>query len=152
MATWPIFPLISHNDLQTSISNMASSKNIARLNAEMALSCFEVSYWPIQIWYMPLQTVHSPYFSGRSSRSSTLCYRLPSWMSVKTNQGAGGGLGGSEKNSPWVVLTIIQDGSPVTRSLLRRDSLIILILWNSVGTFDHWSSQSLPKEISGAGK
>ena len=59
VATWPIFPLSSHNDLQTSISNMASSKNKARLNAEMSPSCFEVSYWPIQIWYMPLQTVHT---------------------------------------------------------------------------------------------
>ena len=45
--------------MQTSISNMASSENIARLNAEMAPSFFEVSYWPIQIWYMPLQTVHT---------------------------------------------------------------------------------------------
>ena len=53
---------------------MASSKNIARLNAQIAPSCFEVSYWPIQMWYMPLQTVHSPYFSVRSSRSSTLRY------------------------------------------------------------------------------
>ena len=63
VATWPIFPLSSHNDLQSSISNMASSENIAPLNAEMAPNCFEVSYWPIlQIWYMPLQTVLSPYF------------------------------------------------------------------------------------------
>ena len=59
VATWPIFPLSSHNDLQTSISNMASSKHIARLNAEMAPSCFEDSYWPIQIWYIALQTVHT---------------------------------------------------------------------------------------------
>ena len=29
------------------------------LNAEMAPSYFEVSYWPIQICYMPLQTVHT---------------------------------------------------------------------------------------------
>ena len=56
---WPIFPLSSHNDLQTYISNMASSKNIAQLNAEMAPSCFEVSYWPIQICYIALQTVHT---------------------------------------------------------------------------------------------
>ena len=112
VATWPIFPLSSHNDLQTSISNMASSKHIARLNAEMAPSCFEDSYWPIQIWYMPLENVHSPYLSVRSSRSGTLRYGLPSWMSVKTTQGAGGGVGGSEKNSPWVVLTLIQDGCP----------------------------------------
>ena len=59
VATWPIFPLSSHNDLQTSISNMASSKNKAWLNVEKSPSCFEVSYWPIQIWHMPLQTVHT---------------------------------------------------------------------------------------------
>ena len=38
-----VFALISHNDLQTSISNMASSRKIGRLFAEMAPSCFEVS-------------------------------------------------------------------------------------------------------------
>ena len=27
VTTWPTFPLISHNDLQTSISNMASSND-----------------------------------------------------------------------------------------------------------------------------
>ena len=31
VATWPIFPLISHNDLQTSISNMASSTSFTFL-------------------------------------------------------------------------------------------------------------------------
>ena len=31
MATWPIFPLISHNVLQTSISNMASSTSFTFL-------------------------------------------------------------------------------------------------------------------------
>ena len=31
MATWPIFPLIFHNDLQTSISNMASSTSFTFL-------------------------------------------------------------------------------------------------------------------------
>ena len=31
MATWPIFPFISHNDLQTSISNMTSSTSVTFL-------------------------------------------------------------------------------------------------------------------------
>ena len=85
------------------------------LNAEMAQSCFEVSHWPIQICYMPhyrLFTLFSPYSSVRSSRSSTLCYGQPSWMSVKTTWGVGSGLEGSEKNSPWAVLTLIQGGCP----------------------------------------
>ena len=54
---------------------MASSKNIARLNAEMAPSYFEVSYWTIQIWYMPLQTVHitgSPSSKNEHRRASAL--------------------------------------------------------------------------------
>ena len=150
---WPIFPLSSHNDLQTCISNMASSKNIARLNAEMAPSCFEVSYWPIQIRYMPLQTVHTSQclFFRKIVENEHFAIRAAILDECQNYLGGGGGLEGSEKNSPWVVLTLIQDGSPVTQSLLRQNSLIILILWNSVGTFDHWSSQSLPKEISGVG-
>ena len=37
------FALISHNDLQTSISYMASSRKIGRLYAEMAPSCFKLA-------------------------------------------------------------------------------------------------------------
>ena len=59
-----------------------------------------------------LFTLHSPYFSVRSSRSSTLCSGQPSWMSVKTTSGAGDGLEESEKNSAWVVLTLTQGGCP----------------------------------------
>ena len=35
------------------------------------------------------QTVHSPLFSVRSSKPSTLRYGRPSWMSVKSTQGKG---------------------------------------------------------------
>ena len=38
-----------------------------------------------------LRNLH--YFPVRSSRSSAMRYGLPSWMSVKTSYGAGGGLG-----------------------------------------------------------
>ena len=104
LATWPIFPLSSHNDLQTSICNMASSKNIAQFNAEMSPSCFEDSYWPIQIWYMPLQTVHTS--------QSLFSRKIVEIEHFALRAAAGGGLEESEKNSPWVVLTLIQGSCP----------------------------------------
>ena len=39
-----------------------------------------------------------PYFSVTSSRSRALRFGLPSWMNVKSTQGAGDGLGGGKKN------------------------------------------------------
>ena len=99
-----------------------------------------------------LFTLHSPYFSVRSSISSTLHYGQPSWMSVKTTQEAGGRFGRKREKQSLSSFDAHPRWLPVTQSLLRQDFLILLILWNSVGTFDHWSSQSLPKEISGAGK
>ena len=46
LSKWPRGPFSGSVPIttSTSISNMASSKNVARLNAEMAPSCFEVSY------------------------------------------------------------------------------------------------------------
>ena len=41
MTTWPIFPLIFHNDLQTSISNMASSNDD---------TSYYLREWPRAFW------------------------------------------------------------------------------------------------------
>ena len=146
VATWPIFPLSSHNDLQISISNMASSKNIVRLNAEIAPSCFDPNLTHattdcsqslffrkiVEIEHFALRAAileECQNYSGGRGR----CRRKREKQSLSS----------FDAHPRWL---------PVTQSLLRQDSIIILMLQNSVGTFDHWSSQSLPKEISGAGK
>ena len=98
-----------------------------------------------------LFTLHSPYFSVRSSRSDT-ALRAAILDECQNYLGGGGRFGRKREKQSLSSFDAHLRWLPVTQSLLRQDSLIILILQNSVGTFDHWSSQSLPKEISGAGK
>ena len=99
-----------------------------------------------------LFTLHGPYFSIRSSISSTLHYGQPSFYECQNHLGDGGRFGRKREKQSLSSFEAHPRWLPVTQSVLQQDFLIILILWNSVGTFDHWSSQSLPKEISGAGK
>ena len=64
------------------------------------------------------------YFPVRSSRSRALRYGLPSFMSVKTTKGAGGGLGGGKKNRGTVITSLASEACWLTWFILNTPKIL----------------------------